>query len=137
MANNASNSTCLASSILDSELPSKFSSGSFRILLSNTYKNAISETDLAYDFKMPKQKSSPVSLTPPSELNSAFSFPALDLDMPSTSCVDLTRVYRLPPAILQRPTPRPAPPPRPPKGRTDQEWHSFWASFSCLKGKRI
>ena len=75
MANNANNSTCLASSIHDSELPSKFSSGAFTVLLSNTYKNTISETDMAYDFKMPKHSGEPKTEKLPKCNFSPFHFP--------------------------------------------------------------
>ena len=52
-------STCLASSIDNYELPSNSSSGSFRFPLSNTREKAISETDLAHNFKMPKHSGEP------------------------------------------------------------------------------
>ena len=55
MVSDLNGSTCLASSIDNYELPSKSSPGSFRFSLSNTCEKAISETDLAHNFKMPKQ----------------------------------------------------------------------------------
>ena len=75
MANNSNGSTCLASSTPNFELPSKFSSGSFTVLLSNTHKNTISETDTAYDFKMPKHSGEPKTEKLPKCNFSPFHFP--------------------------------------------------------------